>query len=212
MRSPFNSLRVLAAVIVLALPVAAHADEASHPDPQVARLLEAKKTLNWNHTLGGSNQRYGHAEALVDAPADVVAKKAQAFGEYKTFHRKFAAARVIGKEGDKTDVYMRYPVTIGKLTIELSETMRFAPMKSVGNAYVLEGNALLKGDMKAGHTIITVKPVDAKHSLLLVDVLLVPKLPAPQSFIDEELRDGALDFVNGLKDKAQGWVGPVVAL
>jgi hypothetical protein len=30
--------------------------------------------------------------------------------------------------------------------------------------------------------------------------------------IDEELRDGAQDFVNGLKDKAQGWVGPVVSL
>jgi len=212
MRSPFKSLRVLAALFVLALPVAAHADGASHPDPQVARLLDAKKTLNWNQAIGGSNQRYGHAEALVDAPADVVAKKAQAFGEYKTFHRKFAAARVIGKEGDKTDVYMRYPVTIGALTINLSETMRFAPVKSVGNAYVVEGNALLKGDMKAGHTIITVKPIDAKHSLLQVDVLLVPKLPAPQSFIDEELRDGALDFVNGLKDKAQGWSGPVTQL
>jgi hypothetical protein len=107
---------------------------------------------------------------------------------------------------------MKYPVTIGKLTFELHETMRFAPTKSVGNAYVLEGQALLNGDMKQGHTVITVKPIDAKHSLLMVDVLLVPKLPAPQSFIDEELRDGALDFLNGLKDKAQGWSGPVTQL
>lgn len=66
--------------------------------------------------------------------------------------------------------------------------------------------------MKAGHTVITIKPIDAKHCLLSVDVLLVPKLPAPQSFIDEELRDGALDFLNGLKDKAQGWSGPVTQL
>jgi hypothetical protein len=212
MRSLLSSLRVIAPIFVLALPLAAQADASSHPDPQVSRLLEAKKTLNWNAPLGGSKERYGHAETLVDAPADVVAKKAVAFNEYKTFHRKFAAARVINKEGDMTDVYMRYPVTIGKLTIELKETMRFAPVKSVGNSYVLEGQALLKGDMTKGHTVITVKPVDAKHCLLFVDVLLVPKLPAPQSFIDEELRDGALDFANGLKDKAQGWSGPVTQL
>lgn len=198
-------------LFVLALPLMAHADGSSHPDPQISRLLDAKKTLNWNHTLGNSKERYGHAEALVDAPADLVAKKAVAFNEYKTLHRKFATARVVAKEGDKTDVYMRYPVTIGKLTIELQETMRFSPIKPVGNAFVLEANGVT-GDMKQGHTVITIKPVDAKHSLLLVDVLLVPKLPAPQSFIDEELRDGALDFVNGLKDKAQGWSGPVTQL
>jgi hypothetical protein len=211
MRSPFSSLRILVPLFVLALPVVAHADAASHPDPQINRLLEAKKTLNWNQTVGSSQDRYGHAEALVDAPADVLAKKAIAFNEYRTFHRKFATARVVAKEGDKTDVYMRYPVTIGKLTIELQETMRFNPIKSMGSSYVLEGTGL-SGDMKRGHTVITIKPVDAKHSLLLVDILLVPKLPAPQSFIDEELRDGALDFVNGLKDKAQGWSGPVTQL
>jgi len=59
---------------------------------------------------------------------------------------------------------------------------------------------------------ITVKPVDAKHSLVAIDVLLVPKVPAPQALVDEELRDGAEDFVNGLKDRAQGRPGPVVAL
>lgn len=202
-------LRLLVPVLALSLPLVARAD--AEPDPQVTRLLQAKRTLNWNQMLGNANDRYGHAEALVDAPAEVVAKKAVSFGEYRTFHRKFATARVVAKEGDKTDVYMRYPVTIGKLTIELQETMRFSPIRSVGSSFVLEGHGLT-GDMKRGHTVITIKPIDAKHSLLQVDVLLVPKLPAPQSFIDEELRDGALDFVNGLKDKAQGWVGPVTQL
>lgn len=178
-------------------------------DRQVARLLEAKKTLNWNHNLGAD--RYGHAEALVEAPAERVAKAATEFGQYKTLHRKFATARVVAKEGDQTDVYMRYPVQIGPVKIELYEVMRFAPPRVAGNAQVIEARGV-KGDMKRGHTVITVKPVDATHSLLSVDILLVPTLPAPQSYVDEELRDGAYDFVNGLRDKAQGTVGPVVAL
>jgi hypothetical protein len=207
----------VALVAILALPSAAKADGDQDPakdpakDPQVARLLNEKKTPRWNAPVAGSKERYGHAEALVDAPADQVAKTAVDFRGYKDLHRKFKTARVIGKEGDATDVYMRYPVTIGALTIELHEIMRFSPPRMSGTNHVIEARGL-KGDMKSGHTIITVKPIDAKHCVLEVDVLLVPSLPAPQSFIDEELRDGAGDFVSTIRDKAQGRVGPVVSL
>jgi hypothetical protein len=208
-----TTLRTALALVALTLPAIAHADAAPDPakEPQVARLLDAKKTLKWNHVIGANGKRYGHAEALVDAPADKVAKTAADFAHYKELHRKFKTARVVAKDGDSTDVYMRYPVTIGPMTVELHEVMRFGPPKAAGNGHILEARAV-KGDMKDGHTVIRVKPIDAKHSLLEVDVLLVPTLPAPQSFIDEELRDGAQDFVNGLKDRAQGWVGPVTAL
>lgn len=204
-----------AALALVVLPVVAQADaeapKAPCTDPQVARLLDAKQTLKWNYSPAGRSERYGHAEALVDAPAEKVAKNAVDFAHYKELHRKFASARVIGKEGDTTDVYMRYPVYIGALKVEFHEVMRFGQPRLNNGMHVLEGNAL-RGDMKQGHTIISVKPVDDKHSLLQVDILLVPKIPAPQSLLDEELRDGAQDFVNGLKDRSQGWVGPVTSL
>src|SRR5687767_10250346 len=63
-----SSFGLLLGLSLFVLPLAARADAAA--DPQVARLLEAKKTLNWNRTLGGGTDRYGHAEALVDASAD----------------------------------------------------------------------------------------------------------------------------------------------
>jgi carbon monoxide dehydrogenase subunit G len=207
----------IASLVLLALPAVAHADAESaraddpSKDPQVVRLLEAKKTLKWNFSPAGTQNRYGHAEALVAAPAAKVAKTATEFGHYRELHRKFATARVVGKEGENTDVYMRYPVYIGPMKVEFYEVMRFGGVHANGATHVLEGRGI-KGDMKQGHTIITVRPVDATHSLLSVDVLLVPKIPAPQSLIDEELRDGAQDFVNGLKDRAQGWVGPVTSL
>ena len=223
MRMMCTSLRVgLLTLALVALPTIAQADgEQEQPkqeakpdpakDPQVARLLNEKKTPRWNAPVAGSKDRYGHAETLVDAPADQVAKTAGDFRGYKDLHKKFSTARVIGKEGDQTDVYMRYPVTIGALTFELHEVMRFSAPRMNGTSHVLEARGL-KGDMKRGHTIITVKPIDAKHCVLEVDVLLVPSLPAPQSFIDEELRDGAGDFASTIRDKAQGRVGPVVAL
>jgi hypothetical protein len=195
-------------------PAAAPAPPAAPPapkDPQVARLLEAKKTLHWNQTMGTSKDRYGHAETLVDAPAEIVVKTATDFGKYRELHRKFKTARVIGKEGDQTDVYMRYPVQLGPMTIELYEVMRFSPDRTNGGTHVIEARGI-KGDMKRGHTIIMVRPVDAKHSLISVDISLVPTLPAPQSYVDEELRDGAEDFVDGIRDKSQDKPGAVVTL
>lgn len=180
-------------------------------DPQVARLLQAKQTMNWNVTINGL--RYGHAETLVEAPAEKCAKSAQDFGKYKELHKKFAGARVIAKDGDKTDVYMKYPVIIGPIKIEMYEVMRFQPdhAGTAPGTHVIEAYGI-KGDMKRGHTVITVKPVDAKHAVVEVDVLLDPKLPAPQSYVDEELRDGAFDFVSGLRDHTQLTAGPVTSL
>ena len=211
MRSLRRSLRVLAALALVALPAAAHADSSAHSDPQVQRLLDAKKTLKWNYPAPNSSDRYGHAEALVDAPADKVSKVVTDFGRYKELHRKFASARVIAKEGESTDVYMKYPVQIGRFTIDFHEVMRFTPPRAESGGQIVEGRGV-KGDMKQGHLRISVKPIDDKHSLLQVDVLLVPKIPAPQVLVDEELRDGAEDYVNGIKDRAQGRPGAVTQL
>jgi hypothetical protein len=41
-------------------------------------------------------------------------------------------------------------------------------------------------------------------TVLKFDVLLRPGLPAPQSLIDEQLRDSAMDAVNSIHDRAQG--------
>ncbi len=222
---PMRLRPFLPALVVLAaasVPVSAHADHnlLAAPqtemrvidpaaDPAVARLLDAKTTLKWNYS--SRDGRYGHAEALVDAPVDKVAATALEFNRYRELHRKFATARVIGKDAQGTDVYMRYPVQIGPMKIEFWEVMRFGLPRTEGATRIIEARGI-KGDMKQGHTLITVKPVGPRHSLLTVDVMLVPKIPAPQSMIDEELRDGANDFVNGLRARAQGWNGAVTTL
>lgn len=213
----FRSVLLAATCVTAALvaPSLASADDSAPAadatranDPQVARLLAAKGTLKWNH---GTSSRYGHAEALVGSSANDLARAALDYNHYKDIHPKFSTARVVGKEAGKTDVYMKYPVKIGPVKIELHEVMRFDPERLDGQTHVIEGVGI-KGDMTRGHTKITIKPVDATHSVLSVDVMLDPKIPAPQVLVDEELRDGAGDFVNGLKDRAQGHPGPVVSL
>lgn len=197
---------VLAFLGSLLLPAVAQADG------EVQRLLDAKRTLAWNAAPSGKAQRYGHAEALVDAPVDKLRDTATDFAHYKDLHKKLQHARVVGQDPNGTDVYMKLPVKIGPFTFEQWSVMRFGPARSLqGGGFVVEGRET-KGNMKDGHLVITMKPVDAKHSLLKVDLLLVPSMPAPQSLVDEELRDGATDLANGLKDRAQGRSGPVISL
>lgn len=199
-------LGIVAFLAALLLPAVASADG------EVQRLLDAKRTLAWNVAPSGKAQRYGHAEALVDAAADKVRDTAVDFAHYKDLHKKLQNARVVGKDANGTDVYLKLPVKVGPFTFEQWAVMRFGPARALpGGGWIVEGRRT-QGNMKDGHFVISVRPVDAKHAVLKVDLLLVPSMPAPQSMVDEELRDAALDIVNGLKDRAQGWSGPVVAL
>lgn len=172
--------------IALSLPLAAHADADAQRD-----------------TVRSTRGRYGHAETLVDASPERVKQVMLDFAHYKELHPKFRSARVIARQGDTTDLYMRLPVRVGPVTIPQSEVMRFGPARATaGGGWTLEGRGV-KGDMKEGHVVMHVVPVDAAHSLLTIDLLLAPNLPAPQSMIDEELRDGAFDLANGMRDRAR---------
>jgi hypothetical protein len=75
----------------------------------------------------------------------------------------------------------------------------------------VEGRGV-QGNMKEGHLVVSARALDPKHTLAQVDLLLVPRLPAPQSLIDEELRDAAMDLVQGLRTRAQGDDHAVVSL
>ena len=202
----FRPLSFLFSIALVAMAGQAVADS---PSPAVTRLLAEKKTMKWNANLNG--QRYGHSEAIVAAPIDKVTKTMTDYGHYREFHPKFATARVIMRAGDETDLYMQHPIKVGMARIQLYEVLRFGALSNRGGTQSVEGRGV-KGDLRDAHTIITATPIDARHTLLQVDALFVPKLPAPQSFIDEELRDGAEDFVNGIKDRAQGFPGVVSSL
>jgi Polyketide cyclase / dehydrase and lipid transport len=197
---------VAAGVATLLVSATASADVPEpRNDAEVQRLLSAKNTLRW------MQGRYGHAETLVQAPPSRIGDVLSDLAHYKDLNRKFASARVVAREGDSTDLYLKVPVKIGFFTVNQWEVMRFGPVKEWGSGRALEARAL-RGTMKDGHVRFTVRPVDAAHSILKVDVFLAPGMPAPQSLVDEELRDAAFDLANGLKDRSQGWSGPVTAL
>ncbi|HEX7664408.1 MAG TPA: hypothetical protein VF407_07860, partial [Polyangiaceae bacterium] len=55
---------------------------------------------------------------------------------------------------------------------------------------------------------ITMRSVAPDETILSVDLLLVPQVPAPQSALDETLRDAAGDAVEALKKRVEAPAAP----
>lgn len=162
------------------------------------RLAKDPGPQKSNWTPPGKGERYGHAEGLVSAPQADVKKRLVDFAHYKDLAGpKFKQVRVVGKEGDATDVYFQLPIMKGLVTIWY--VTRFAPARTVGNADVVEGT-FVKGNIKGMHIVLKVQPgPDEKTSAMVCDLLLTPGLPAPQSALDEELRDACGDAINSVR-------------
>lgn len=178
-------------------------------DPEASRIAAAGHSLHWNWTPPGHADRYGHAETLIHAPLDVVRAHVTDFSHYRDISpTRFKSSRVVGYEPDRsTDVYIQISVLHG--VIALWDVARFAPARTVSpGVQVLEGRMIPgKGNVEDMDVVWTIRALDDRWTVLKFDILLKPGLPAPQSMIDEELRDSARYAVDAIHDRAQGTQG-----
>ena len=181
-----------------------------------ARLAAAGHSLEWNWTPPGYPDRYGHAETLIHAPVSAVRTHVLDFGHYRAIlPDKFKISRVVGHGPDRsTDVYIQIAVLHG--VVMLWNVSRFsAPRELSPGVEVIEGRMVQgKGNVEDMRVLWTMRALGDEWTVLKLDMLLKPGLPAPQSAIDEELRDSARYAVDSIHDRAQGtrefepWPGP----
>lgn len=170
---------------------------------QLDRLKKDPGPIKSNWTPPGKNDRYGHAEGLINAPLDTVKTKLGDFAHYKDLAGpKFKSVRVVDKQGQNTDVYFQLPIMKGVVTIWY--VTRFPPPRPAAGGDVVEGT-YVKGNIKGMHIAFTVRPgVDDKSSVLVCDLVLQPNVPAPQAALDEELRDACGDAINSVRKTVNG--------
>jgi hypothetical protein len=170
---------------------------------QLDRLKKDPGPIKSNWTPPGKSDRYGHAEGLINAPLDTVKTKIGDFAHYKDLAGpKFKSVKVVDKQGQFTDVYFQLPIMKGVVTIWY--VTRFPPPRPAAGGDVVEGT-YVKGNIKGMHIAFTVRPgVDDKTSVLVCDLVLQPNVPAPQSALDEELRDACGDAINSVRKTITG--------
>lgn len=165
---------------------------------QLERLRKDPGPLKSNWVPPGRSDRYGHAEGLISAAPDAVRARLVDFMHYKDLAGpKFKSVKVVDKQGQSTDVYFQLPIMKGMLTIWY--VTRFPGLRPASAGDVIEGT-FVKGNIKGMHIAFTVRPAaDERSSVLLCDLVLQPTVPAPQSALDEELRDACGDAIHALR-------------
>lgn len=165
---------------------------------QLERLKKDAGPIKSNWTPPGKSDRYGHAEGLIAATPEAVKAKLSDFPHFKDLAGpKFKSVRVVDKQGANTDVYFQLPIMKGVVVIWY--VTRFAPAKAAAGGDVIEGT-FVKGNIKGMHIAFNVRPgPDDKSAVVVCDLVLQPNVPAPQSALDEELRDACGDAINALR-------------
>jgi hypothetical protein len=194
---------MITAALALLLSVApASADQ--QLDDDVAKLNAAMHALKTNQPRPGRSEKYGHAISMIKAPLADVRAAVTKYSDYKSLAPdKFSKVNVVAKDGPNTDVYMKIPIMNGM--IDIWQVLRFGPPTVVSpGVEVVEGKFVKGGNVKDAHLVFTMRRLDDNFTVLTCDLLMVPSIPAPQSAVDEELRDSALKAVDGLHTKSQG--------
>jgi len=203
------SIRSLALALGLGALAVSSPVQAEPPDADVARIVAAGHSLDWTWTPPGRNDHFGHGETLVHAPIDAVRRVILDFGKYKDLpDNSIKTSRVVSRTPDgSTDVY--FQINVLNDILKLWNVTRFAPLRRAPDgAEVVEGKMVPgKGNVDDAALVWTLRAVGPEWTLLKADALLRPSLPAPQSILDRELRQSAVNSVNSVRDQLQGVKG-----
>ncbi len=175
---------------------------AASSDPDVARLAPTNgHSLKWNYVPSGKADRYGHAEALVSAPLSYVRELVLDYAHYKDYSGgKFKTSRLVDKTDTATDVYFQVPILHGM--VMLWQVVRFGPLRVLQPGTEVVQGAFVRGNVKSSDVVFTMRAVGDK-TVLKADLLVNPDFAAPQSMIDEELRDAAQNAVDAVQARSQ---------
>jgi len=172
----------------------------AEPNEEAKRLMKLRDAERYEVGTEHSSTKAGAARVHVAAPLATVKKTVTDFKNYSKFISKFDKAKVVGRDGDKTDVYLQVPILKG--AAKIWAVVRFEPMKTVNGEEVLEGH-MIKGNVKRMDATWRIKKIDDDNSQLNLELLILTKLPVPGSIVTGEVKYAADEAVTGSRDRAE---------
>jgi hypothetical protein len=157
--------------------------------------------------LPESDRPAGGARTVVSASPALVKSVVLDFGNYAHYFdpdkgtnpsRKWAS-KVVGKSGDKTDLYLEVPILKG--AAKIWAIIRFDAPKKVGDSEIVSGK-LIKGNVDQLSAKWKLRPTAENGTELQLEFLVVPKLPVPDSLLSSEARGAAAKAVTGMRGEA----------
>lgn len=172
----------------------------AEPNEEAKRLMKLRDAERYEVKTEHSSTKAGAARVHVAAPTASVKKVVTDFKNYSKFISKFDKAKVVGRDGDKTDVYLQVPILKG--AAKIWAVVRFEPIKSINGDEVLEGH-MVKGNVKRMDAKWVIKKIDEDNSQLNLELLILPKLPVPGSMVTGEVAYAADEAVMGSRNRSE---------
>lgn len=171
-----------------------------------ALASSSSEVVRFDTKLPQSDRPAGGARAVVYASPDLVRSVVLDFGNYAHYfdpdkganpNRRWAS-KIVGKSGDKTDLYLEVPILKG--AAKIWAIVRFDPPRKDGDSEIVTGR-MIKGNVDKLHAKWTMRKKEDGTELQL-EFLVVPKLPVPDSLLAKEARSAAAKAVKGMKGEA----------
>src|SRR6187549_3671992 len=173
------------------------ASAAPAPGPELQKWREVSR---FNVKTPYASINAGAARVNVDAPEDVVRSVVLDYKNYASFMSRFEKSQIVGRSGDKTDVYLQVPILKG--AAKVWAVVRFEPIKQVDGADVVVGH-MIKGNVKRLDATWRLKKLDDSSTQVALELLIVPDLPVPDSLVVPEVRFAAAKAVEGSRNEAE---------
>ena len=150
-----------------------------------------------------SSIKAGAARVDVKAPIDVVRRVVTDYGSYSEHIKRFEKARVVGKHGNQTDVYLQVPIMKG--AAKVWAVVRFEPAKQTGSGEEVIVGKMIQGNVKRLDATWKLSKVDDTNTKLNLELLIVPDLgiPVPGSLVTGEVAFAAEKAVRGMRNRSE---------
>ncbi|HTQ06634.1 MAG TPA: hypothetical protein VMI54_22395, partial [Polyangiaceae bacterium] len=168
--------------------------------PAASRAADSREIQGYDVRVPNAELDAGAARARVQSNNDTLRSVLVDYPHYSQIITRFEKARVVGKVGQQTDVYLEVPILHG--AAKIWAVVRFDAPKLEGGAEVIHGR-MVRGNVKRLDANWRVRKVDETSADLVLELLIVPDLPAPHSLILSEVRRAAARAVSGARAEAE---------
>lgn len=189
----------LAAVGILALGATSVGAAPTSETPRLKGLYPAAE--KYRVARRGVDQEAGAARVYVEAPAEVTRSVVTDYRHYADMIPKFEQARIVGRKGDKTDVYLRVPILKG--AAKIWAVLRFDPPRQLDNGDYVVIAKMLKGNVKRFEAVYRILQVDSRSSQLHLEMLIEPSFPAPNFVVADQVAGACDNAVKRLRNRAE---------
>lgn len=191
----------LAAITAIFLTLASSGVGAA-TTPETARLRSLHpKAEKYRVARKDTSLEAGAARTYVAAPVAVTRKIVTDYARYAAMIPRFEQARVVGRRGNKTDVYLRVPILKGAATIWA--VLRFEAPRELGNGDYIVTAKMLSGNVKRFDAVYRIRKIDDSSSQLHLEMLIEPKFPAPDSIVADQVAGACKNAVSHLRADAE---------